>query len=179
MPSDPPPHPRGTNETILVVTAVISLVITIVVALFGDGLLTRSTVTASSDGTDGGPSWVVDHLWLSLAILFFLAMGASWLVGLNTDSDTAWGVAMLSGGALVLTLVLWAMVEWNFWWTVVLLLALTAIIGLAMSSMLAVVIGLVGVLLVGWLAVSFPFWVVLVAALAAALVFLLKPGAWR
>lgn len=177
MPSDPPPHPRGTNETILVVTAVISLVITIVVALFGDGLLTRSSVP--SDGADGGPSWVVEHLWLSLAILFFLAMGASWIVGLNTDSDAAWGIAMLSGGALVLTLVLWAMVEWNFWWTVVLLLALTAIIGVAMSSMPAVVIGLVGVLLVGWLAVSFPFWIVLVAAIGTGLVFLVKPGGRR
>jgi len=59
-----------------------------------------------------------------------------WLVGLNKDSDAAWGVAMLSGGALVLTLVLWAMVEWDFWWTVLLLFTLTAAITTALVFML-------------------------------------------
>jgi hypothetical protein len=172
MSSEPPPHrPRGTNETILVVTAVVSLVFTVIVALFGDGLLTADRHVEES----GGPSWVVEHLWLSFVILFALIMVISWIVAVNNDAEAAWATAVIAGAALAVTLVLWAMVDLSFWWTTLAVLAVVAVVGLVMESKPTAGIGggLLGVLLVGWLVVSVPFWVTLLVAAGLFVLFLI------
>jgi hypothetical protein len=173
MPSDTPPpqHPRGANETILVVTAVVSLVVTVVVALFGDGLLTSGR-QSDEPSPSGGSSWVGEHLWLSFVILFALIMVSSWVVALNNDADAAWGIGALAGAALAVTLVLWSMVDLSFWWTTLVVLAVVAIVGLVMDSAPTAVVsgGLLGLLLVGWLVVSIPVWLSVVLGVVVVVV---------